>query len=357
MLQDSLYLLYITDKIWFWNIHHLNLLKDSSYNRRKNEWRPGRTNCSYKCYFPKDYERKIFLKYLPEKWEQSIHFCPFSARGRVWRYGRLVSQSYDTKLLVVGRVDRGGNRIIINKYIWEKQVWTFNCMNEYNSYSSLNKDSETFKGPATLRVRVEDRGLDMENKLYFHQLHLLNNFCVPGIDSLGSCSGVSSFLHVFWIVASSIKIYHCKFTDENSGVWVSFPNPTKGACGGEWKNQETWIAIFVLSETIKPWTNHCIFLGPDFSYLWGKGTGRYRLAILKTMESLQRVYEFTWNSLCWLCANMLSCSMIKSRQTSFSNELIWSLNIVSPLLLKLHCLKERFNFSVRVEGAFSSLTL
>lgn len=114
---------------------------------------------------------------------------------------------------------------------------------------------------------------------------------------------------------------------------------------------------FVLSETIKPWTNHCISLGPDFSYLWGKGTGRYRLAILKTMESLQRVYESTWSSLCWLCANMLSCSMIKSRQTSFSNELIWSLNIVSPLLLKLHCIKERFNFSVRVEGAFSSLTL
>ena len=35
----------------------------------------------------------------------------------------------------------------------------------------------------------------------------------------------------------SINIHHCKSINENSGVWASFPNPTKGACGREWENQ------------------------------------------------------------------------------------------------------------------------
>ena len=44
--------------------------------------------------------------------------------------------------------------------------------------------------------------------------------------------------------APSTNIHHCKFINENSGVWASFPNPTKGAWDREWENQETRITVW-----------------------------------------------------------------------------------------------------------------
>ena len=130
------------------------------------------------------------------------------------------------------------------------------------------------------RGRWKDRGLEME-KLCFHLLYLLNNYHVLGTASLGFHIGVPSFLHVFYIVASPINTQHYKFINENSGVWSSFSNPTKGVLWWGVEKPGDMNCNLVLPETIKTWTNHWISLGPDFSYLWCKGIGRYRLAILK----------------------------------------------------------------------------
>lgn len=46
------------------------------------------------------------------------------------------------------------------------------------------------------------------------------------------------FLYVVCSVTSSMNRHHCKFINEDTGVWVSLPNPAKGACGGEWKYQK-----------------------------------------------------------------------------------------------------------------------
>lgn len=54
---------------------------------------------------------------------------------QVWKLSPI--NSYYTKSWVVRRVDGSGNWITVNKYLWEKQVWTFNCV------TWVNNESET----------------------------------------------------------------------------------------------------------------------------------------------------------------------------------------------------------------------
>lgn len=83
----------------------------------------------------------------------------------------------------------------------------------------------------------------MEKKLCFRLLYLLNNYNGPGMASLGFHNEVPSFLRTFCSVTSSMNSHHCKFINEDTGVWVSFPSPAKGAYGGEWKYRKTWSTV------------------------------------------------------------------------------------------------------------------